>query len=136
MGAAKEPRLVLETLNTKLDHPGYAVSSLATAARVVEAVGDPRFGILADLYHLGMMGEDLVPLVRRYGGMIGYIHVADVPGRHEPGTGKVDWVAVLEALRDSGYDGYAGFEFSPAGSSDAALEAIRALWDRFSAGAR
>ena len=136
MGKGNRTNLVLESLNTKLDHPGYAMSSVATAARVVKAVGDPRFGLLVDFYHQGMMGDDLPRIAREYAGLIKYVHVADVPGRHETGTGRVDWMAVLGALRDSGYSGFVGFEFSPARGSEEALFSLRAFWERFSSGGK
>ncbi len=122
------PSIGLEPLNTVRDHPGYCVSRVATAARAVAEAGDPRFGLVLDLYHQAMMGDDTAALVREYAPMIKHVHVADAPGRHEPGTGRVDWIETLGALGDAGYEGYVGFELSPAGSDEAALEAISRLW--------
>ncbi len=118
----------LEPLNTRLDHPGYWLSDMRTAARLVREVGDPRLKVLCDLYHQRVMGDDLVPLVAEYLPVIGHIHLADVPGRHEPGTGTVDWLPVLRRIKRGGYRGYVGFELFPAGSADAALAAVQKLW--------
>jgi len=121
--------IVLEPLNTVLDHVGYYLASMASAVEIVEEVADPRLRVLCDFYHLALMGEDPVEIVRRYSHLIGYVHVADFPGRHEPGTGRGKWSDVLAELGKNNYQGYVGFEFSPAGDSDASLSAIRGLWD-------
>ncbi len=60
---------------------------------------------------------------------IGYFHIADAPGRHEPGTGSVDWMAMLRLIQDRGYTGCVGFEYFPESDSDASLAAIRKLWE-------
>ena len=122
-------KIVFEPLNTRLDHPGYAVASLETAWRLYNTVQDRRFGILVDLYHQSMSGNDIKVNLRRYAPMISYIHAADAPGRHEPGTGTIEWNQVFETLLEINYDGYVGFEFSPAQESERALERIRGLWE-------
>lgn len=122
--------IVLEPLNTVLDHPGNYLSSVETASGVIREVGHPRLKILCDLYHQGMMGDDLEAIILKYTPSLGHIHVADYPGRHEPGTGSADWVKVLRLLDERGYTGFVGFECSPAGDSNAALDAIRALWEK------
>ncbi|MFQ3621228.1 MAG: TIM barrel protein, partial [Spirochaetales bacterium] len=75
------PVVVFEPLNTRLDHSGYAVSKMDTAAQICQEVNHPRFGLLLDLYHMAMMGESLEECIRRYADLIRYVHVADVPGR-------------------------------------------------------
>ena len=126
--APADMHIVLESLNTVLDHKGYYLSDLATGVKILEGVGDPRLRILCDLYHQGMMGDDPFEIIDRYLPHIGYIHIADVPGRHEPGTGTIDWSQVLAVLKAKGYDGHVGFEYAPAGDSDASLKAIRDIW--------
>ena len=120
--------LVLEPLNTAVDHPGYYLTDLEKAVRVLRDVGSPRLKLLCDFYHQAVMGDDPEELVRKYAEHFGHVHIADYPGRHEPGTGKGRWKEVLRLLRDRGYSGYVGFECSPQGSSEAALESIRNLW--------
>ena len=124
----REITAVIEPLNTVLDHPGNYLSGMEEAVNIVAEVGDPRLQILADFYHLEMMGERTQEVVSRYGESIGYVHIADVPGRHEPGTGTIDWKAALRALRDSGYDGTVGFEYEPAEDSDRSLDRIAEVW--------
>jgi hydroxypyruvate isomerase len=121
--------LVLEPLNTRIDHPGYYLADMATASALVRETNAPHLKVLCDLYHLGVMGNDLGRLITDYLPDIGYFHVADVPGRHEPGTGSVDWLSLLRLIQQGGYTGYVGFEYSPARDSDTSLHAIRRLWD-------
>lgn len=125
----KDGNLVIEPLNTVKDHIGYHLYDLDSASKLLKKVGYPQIKILCDLYHQAMMGDDLIGLVRNHIDDIGYFHIADVPGRHEPGTGSVDWKSVLIAIKNSGYEGYIGFEYSPAGDTDESLLAIRSLWD-------
>jgi hydroxypyruvate isomerase len=120
--------LVIEPLNTMLDHPGNYLSRMSEAVAIVDSVGDPRVSILADFYHFEMMGERWQDIVSQLAASIGYVHIADVPGRHEPGTGQVDWRSLLRALQAAGYDGTVGFEYAPEGDSDESLERVAALW--------
>ena len=121
-------QLVLEPLNTRIDHPGYWLSDIRTAAQLIDEIGDGRLKVLCDLYHLGVMGVDLSAVVEEHVRHIGYIHAADVPGRHEPGTGNIDWKSVLSRLAACGYDGFVGFEYSPEGDSMESLRRIRTFW--------
>ena len=123
-----ELNFVLEPLNTKIDHPGYYLADMETASSLVRAVGNPRLKILCDLYHLGVMGNDLEHVVTSYLPDIGYFHVADFPGRHEPGTGSVDWPALLRLICQKGYTGYVGFEYFPLHDSAESLQTIQRLW--------
>jgi hydroxypyruvate isomerase len=120
--------LVLEPLNTKIDHPGYWLADIAMAVQLVHDIGDSRLKVLCDLYHLGVMEADLGEILERYSEEIGYIHIADIPGRHEPGTGRVDWRAILRQLDAKKYNGFVGFEYSPLHDSAESLERIRELW--------
>ena len=121
--------LVLEPLNTLVDHPGYYLADIDTASAIVREVGSERLKILCDLYHFGVMGADLKRIVTDHLSEIGHFHITDVPGRHEPGTGSVDRAAILRLIQDQGYTGYVGFEYFPKDESDSSLEAIRKFWE-------
>ena len=121
--------LLLEPLNTLIDHPGNFLSDMDTAVKLVTESGSARIKVLCDLYHLGIMGFDPSDIVKEYLPHIGYFHIADYPGRHEPGTGKADWQSVLRLIRDSGYKGFIGFEFFPIADGKEALRRIRQLWE-------
>jgi hydroxypyruvate isomerase len=75
------------------------------------------------------MGADLNKVVTEHLALIGHFHIADVPGRHEPGTGSRDWAAMLRLIQDLGYAEGVGFEFFPQNDADSALRSIRRLWE-------
>jgi hydroxypyruvate isomerase len=119
--------LVLEPLNVYVDHPGYFLNRSGVALDLVRAVGSPYIKLLYDIYHMQVMEGNIIDTLTRNLDVIGHIHVADVPGRHEPGTGELNYASIFEALRKAGYDGYAGLEFEPTGSSKKAAAATLAL---------
>jgi hydroxypyruvate isomerase len=119
--------LLLEPLNTRLDHPGSFLDSTRDALSVVELVDHPSVRLLYDMYHSIVMDEDPAEVLVGSGELVGHVHIADVPGRHEPGTGAIDWPRQLEALRSIGYGGSLGLEFVPTGDTHSALSFIRQL---------
>jgi len=114
-------KLALEPLNTLVDHEGYFLDHTADGRRVVERVGSPALGLLYDAYHMQVMEGNLIDTIRANVGLLNHVHLADVPGRCEPGTGEVNYANVLKALDEAGYRGYCGFEFRPSDTSEAAL---------------
>jgi hydroxypyruvate isomerase len=112
--------VLLEALNA-YESPRYPLVSAASAVGVVErvqaAAGVDNLRFLCDLYHLGRMGEDLDKVITTYADRIGHVQVADIPGRHQPGTGKLDVAHLLGLLEEAGYGGYVGLEYAPAGPS-------------------
>lgn len=125
-----EITLVVEPLNTRIDHPGYFLADMETAVSLVREINNPRLKILCDLYHFGVMGQDLQSMLTYYIDDIGYIHIADFPGRHEPGTGSADWATLLTIIKNCGYRGFVGFEYSPLNDSHESLRKISSRWDR------
>jgi hydroxypyruvate isomerase len=117
--------LLLEPLNTKVDHPGYTLSHSAQAFEIIRRIGSPHLKVLYDVYHMQIMEGDLIATLTANLSEIGHIHVADVPGRHEPGTGEINYVNIARMLRTAGYDGGIGLECFPQDRSDAAIEAFR-----------
>ena len=87
----------------------------------MDRVGSPAVGLLYDVYHMQIMEGNLIETIRQNAGVIYHVHVADVPGRNEPGTGEINYANVLKAVDEVGYTGYCGFEFRPSDSSEAAL---------------
>jgi hydroxypyruvate isomerase len=105
--------LLLEPLNTALDHRGCFLNSSALGVEIVKRVGSSRVKLLYDIYHMSMMNEDVLEEIDKNLDWIGYFHVADLPGRHEPGTGKINYRGVNELLKRTRYEGFVGMEFSP-----------------------
>ena len=112
--------LLVENINT-IDMPGYFVSTAERAAEIVNAVDRPNVRLQLDQYHVGMMGGDARDMLRRYGDLVEHTQIADVPGRHEPGTGQQPIHEFLAELDARGYAGSVGLEYRPSAATDAAL---------------
>jgi hydroxypyruvate isomerase len=119
--------LVLEPVNVRVDHPGSLLDRTAEGVYVARGVDSPFFGLLYDLYHSTVEGEDVAAELENAGDIIRYVQIADAPGRGEPGTGAIDWPASLGLLRSSGYDGPIGLEYYPTQESAASVALIRDL---------
>ncbi|RKD89253.1 hydroxypyruvate isomerase family protein [Halopiger aswanensis] len=116
--------LVLEPLNTAVDHPGYFLETSAEGFDIVDDVGSPNVQLLYDVYHQQVTEGNVIQTITDNVDRIGHVHIADVPGRHEPGTGELDYETIIGAIDEAGYDGYVGCEFSPTGDADAAVETV------------
>lgn len=92
--------------------PGYHLGSLAYASDLQDRLGAGA-AQLFDTYHAATLGADPATWIAGNAARIGHIHIADHPGRHEPGTGKLDFTRILAALQDVGYAGAIGFEYLP-----------------------
>lgn len=113
-------RLLIEPINGR-DMPGFLLNRLADAASVIEAVNSENLFIQADLYHMARMGEDPATELAAHRARIAHVQIADAPGRHEPGTGAIDFAAAFETLDRLGYDGFIGCEYLPAAGTEAGL---------------
>jgi len=112
--------LLLEPLNTVLDHPGCFLNGSDVGLRIVQAVNHPQVRLLYDIYHMSMMGEDVVAEIAQKLPWIGYFHAADVPGRHEPGSGSIPWTQIRKLLESRAYRGCIGMECSASGNDESA----------------
>jgi hydroxypyruvate isomerase len=120
-------KLILEPVNTRVDHPGALLDRTAEAVYIARGVGSDRFGLLYDMYHSLTEGEDPAVELANAGDLIDYVQIADSPGRGEPGSGAVDWPNRLAVLRKSGYAGPLGLEYFPTVESTASLAYIKAV---------
>ena len=119
--------LALEPVNIRVDHPGSLLDRTAEAVYVARGVGSPYFGVLYDIYHSAVEGEDMAAELANAGDLIAYVQLADAPGRGEPGSGDLDWAERFRILRSSGYDGPIGLEYYPTQESAASVALIREL---------
>jgi len=114
--------LLLEVLNDR-DTPAYLLTRLDDAADLIRRIGDPGLRLQFDSYHVGRLyGPEAV--ARRFtevAPLVGHVQVADVPGRHEPGTGRIDFAAFFAELRRAGYRGAVAAEYVPQASTTAGL---------------
>ena len=119
--------LGLEPLNGQVDHAGYFLDHSATGFELVRAVDSPCIKVLYDIYHMQIMEGNVIQTLTGNLDVIGHVHVADVPGRHEPGTGELNFANIFKALREAGYDKYVGFELDPTVPSEEAMVNCLAL---------
>jgi hydroxypyruvate isomerase len=112
--------LLIENINGT-DMPGYFADTAEKAAALVRAVDHPSVRLQLDQYHVGMVGGDAREELRRYTGLVEHVQIADVPGRHEPGTGQQPILEFLDELDRVGYGGAVGLEYRPSSTTDAAL---------------
>jgi hydroxypyruvate isomerase len=112
-------QILIEFLNP-LDVPGYLVGSLADALQILASC-DNRVRLQFDLYHAARCELNLAAEISQNLAMIGHVQFADLPGRHEPGTGAIPFGEVIPALLSSGYDGWLGAEYYPAGGTETGL---------------
>jgi hydroxypyruvate isomerase len=116
--------LNLEPINT-IDVPGYLVATSDYALDIIARTGAPNLRLQYDWYHMQMMGEPLAGNTQQLLPHIGHIQFADSPGRHEPGTGTIDFVALFELLDAIGYAGWVSAEYRPLGRTEDSLGWMR-----------
>jgi hydroxypyruvate isomerase len=92
-----------------------AADAIAVIDRVVAESGVTSIGLLADLYHLTVNGDDVSKAITTYADRIAHVQIADAPGRNQPGTGTIPIGRHLGELADAGYDGWIGLEYKPSG---------------------
>ena len=114
LAAGAVPVVLVEALS-RVDR--YPLRTSADVVRVLDRVGSADVRMLCDVHHLAVNGEDPVEVIRRHADRIGHAQVADVPDRHQPGTGSLDLAGCLGALEEVGYTGWIGLEYVPLGPS-------------------
>lgn len=117
--------LILEPMNIRVDHKGHCLYGSEAAVRICRAVNSPMVKINWDLYHCHISEGDLCGHLRDGYDQLGYVQVADHPGRTEPGTGEIHYPRVLKELHALGYRGFVGVECNP---SKPEAEAALGLW--------
>lgn len=118
-------KLGMEPLNTLIDHKGYYLGSTKEAIEIINEVDRPEIGIVYDLYHSYVMGEAIEDVLRDGVHHIVHAHVADHPGRNDPGQGEIDFSKRLGWLFSNGYEGAVGLEYKPAANTGEGLEHVR-----------
>jgi hydroxypyruvate isomerase len=113
-------RLVMEAINTR-DIPGFFLNNTAQALRIREQVGSDNLHLQYDIYHMQIMEGDICPTLQANLGAIAHVQLADNPGRHEPGTGELNYPFIFSFIDQIGYDGWIGCEYKPATSTEAGL---------------
>jgi hydroxypyruvate isomerase len=119
--------LIVEPLNTLVDHKGYYLNHTAEAFEIMREVASPNVKILFDIYHVQIMDGNPIDTIRKNIGSIGHFHVGDVPGRHEPGTGEINYTNVFRAIREAGFRDFVAMEYGPSKDPMTTLAEVRAM---------
>lgn len=112
--------LVIEMLNP-FDAPGFLIDSPRAAFEVQDRVGAPNLKIQYDIYHAQRTEGELANTLQKHLDRIGHIQIADNPGRHQPGTGEINYRFLFDLLDRIGYTGYVGLEYMPLGTTEESL---------------
>jgi hydroxypyruvate isomerase len=117
--------LVLEALNSHVDHAGYFLVSSKTGFDIVKEVNSPNLKLLYDVYHMQIMEGNHIATIQQHSNLIGHYHAAGVPGRNEIYKGEINYLPIIEAIDKSGYTGFFGLEYWP--SEDEGLSLTKTL---------
>jgi hydroxypyruvate isomerase len=113
-------RLLVEPINTR-DIPGFFLRTTAQALEIIGEVGSANLFLQYDVYHMQIMEGDLATTIEKNRDRIAHVQIADNPGRHEPGTGEINYEFLFEFLDRIGYAGWIGCEYKPAAGTEAGL---------------
>jgi len=113
-------RLLIEPINTR-DRPGFYLSRSTQAMEIIDAVGADNLFLQFDVYHTQVMQGDIVRNFQAHRERIRHVQIADNPGRHEPGTGELNFPFILAALDGMGYEGWVSCEYAPSTSTEESL---------------
>jgi len=120
--------ILLEPLNTLVDHVGYFLDSSLKAFDIIRDVGSPNVKVLFDIYHQQVSEGNLIANITNNIDLIGHFHIAGNPGRGEPYLGEINYPQVLKAIAEAGYDRYVGLEYWPKGDVVESLEKCLELY--------
>ena len=113
--------VMIEPINSRIDMPGYWLDDVAKGFRLLEAVDRSNVKLQYDIYHAQIIAGDLARTLEANIQRIGHIQIADNPGRHEPGTGEINYPFLFGLLDRLGYDGWVGCEYKPLTTTEAGL---------------
>ena len=121
--------VVMEMLNSKVDHKDYHADRTEWAVQVARAVSSARFKLLYDVYHMQIMEGDVVRTIGQHASLIGHYHTAGVPGRHElDDTQELNYGRIARAINATGFTGYVAHEFVPTREPMAKLAEAQAIF--------
>ena len=113
--------VMIEPINSRIDMPGYWLDDIAKGFRLLEAVDRSNVKLQYDIYHAQIIAGDLARTLEANIQRIGHIQIADNPGRHEPGTGEINYPFLFDLLDRLGYEGWVGCEYKPLAATEAGL---------------
>jgi hydroxypyruvate isomerase len=113
--------LVLEALNSHVDHAGYFLVSSKVGFDIIKMVNSPNLKLLYDIYHMQIMEGNHIATIQQNSSLIGHYHSAGVPGRNEIYKGEINYPPIVDAIENSGYDGFLGLEYWPSEPEELSL---------------
>ncbi|PSL09987.1 hydroxypyruvate isomerase [Marinobacterium halophilum] len=113
-------QLMIEAINTQ-DIPGFCLHQSAQVIDLIDQLQLPSTALQYDVYHMQIMEGNLISTLQQNADKIGHIQIADVPGRHEPGTGEINYTNLFRALEQIGYSGHISLEYNPKATTEAGL---------------
>jgi hydroxypyruvate isomerase len=116
--------LLVEALNTR-DVPGFYLTNTGEALQLLAEVGHDNLWLQYDIYHMQVMEGNLTRTIQDNLARIAHIQLADNPGRHEPGTGEINFTNLFRFIDQAGYAGWIGCEYKPAGVTEDGLEWVK-----------
>src|ERR1700737_2554964 len=126
IAAAKNVGLLLENIDPE-ENPKYFLTSVSEGFQIVRSVGAPNLQFLYDFFHDQIAEGNLLAKLEKNLDLVGVVHIADVPGRHDPGTGEINYPNIFRKLGQLGFNGYVAMEFIPEGETVAALRIAREM---------
>jgi hydroxypyruvate isomerase len=126
IAAKRNITLLLENIDPE-ENPRYYLTSVAEGFEIIRKVDQPNVKFLYDFYHEQIAEGNLTEKLEKNIAQVGLVHIADVPGRHQPGTGEINYTNIFRKLAELNYKGYAAMEFEPVGDPIASLRSAREL---------
>ena len=114
--------LIVEPLNTKVNHKGYFLDSCVEGLRLIKEVDHPHVRLLFDIYHEQVQVGNVIRTIQLAASYVKVFHVADNPGRNDPGTGEMNYDNIYKAIQKTGYENYITMEYLPLGDPVASLK--------------
>ncbi len=114
--------LIIEPLNSLVNHAGYFLTSAVEGLKAVKEVGNPHVKVLFDIYHEQVQNGNIIDTLTKNIQHIAVFHVADCPGRHDPGTGELHYANIYRAIAKAGFQGHIAMEYLPMGEQVASLK--------------
>jgi hydroxypyruvate isomerase len=126
VAAAKNVGILLENIDPE-ENPKYFLTSVSEGFEIVRSVHAPNVQFLYDFFHDQIAEGNLLAKLGKNLDLVGVVHIADVPGRHDPGTGEINYPNIYRKLGQLGFNGYVAMEFIPEGETVGALTAAREM---------
>lgn len=115
LAAEAKVTLIVEPLNNKVNHKGFFLTTCVDGLRLIREVDNPHVRLLFDIYHEQVQIGNVIRTITQAAPYVSVFHIADNPGRNDPGTGELNYINIYKAIAKTGYSGYVTMEYLPLG---------------------